>query len=77
METWMKEYAKQLPLAVAKYPDEYAYSLEEVPAVVERMRVAFAKRSYNKDSRAVKACCKVFGIKHTYTAINHFIDNHA
>jgi hypothetical protein len=73
MEQWMAEYEKQLAKAVAAFPTEYAYPVEDVPIVAQRMRAAFRLGSYSKSGRAIKACCKVLGIKCTYTAINQFI----
>ena len=76
MNTFIKEYAKQLELAVRNYPNEYGWPVENVPVVVERMRAAIQAKKYNKDSRAFKATCKVLGIKHTYKDIEHFVANH-
>ena len=76
METFIKVYAEQLEKAVRERPEEYGWPFENVPAVVEKMKAAIKARTYNKDSRAFKGTCKILGIKHTYTAINHFIDNH-
>ena len=77
METFITEYTKQLTLAVTNHPTEYAYGAEKVPEVVAKMRDAIQNKNYNKDSRAFKETCKALKIKHTYTAINHFIANHA
>jgi hypothetical protein len=76
METWMAEYSKQLEIAVKENPMEYTYTQEQVPYVTARMLLAFKGGIYNKDGIAIKRTCKHFGIKHTYTAINHFITNH-
>ncbi len=73
MDEFIKEYEKQLILAITNYPTEYIYSLDKVPEVMARMKEAFKKKSYNKDSRAIKNTCKILKIKHTYTAINEFI----
>jgi hypothetical protein len=72
-EVFLSEYAKQLKNAIINYPNEYAYGLEQLPDVIQRMAQAFYKRSYNKDSRAIKATCKALGIPYTYTGINSFI----
>ena len=63
-------YLEELEKAVKNYPQEYLYGIQQVPSVYERMKSAFIKGSYNKDSRAIKATCKRLGIKHTYEAIN-------
>lgn len=73
-EVFMAEYENQLKLAVAQFPAEYVYPASEVPAVAARMGAAFKNRSYNKDSRAIKMTCKLLGVKHTYSAINSFLE---
>lgn len=76
MKTWMTEYSKQLTRLITEDPQAYCWPASELPSVLAKMRVAFHNRNYDKDGGAVKATCKALGIKHTYTAINHFIDNH-
>lgn len=77
LDLFMHAYMEHLEKAVVSYPREYAYSIAEAPKVAERMRGAFEKGSYNKDSRAIKATCKQFAIKHTYQAINEFLNGGA
>lgn len=71
---WRTVYEQKLAEAVQKYPQEYGFPVSDVPAVAGRMIVAFAKGSYNKNSHAIKATCKHFGIKHTYQAINKWLN---
>lgn len=72
IDQWMAVYETQLLKAVTEHPDEYPWPLTNVPFVAKKMREAFERGSYNKDGRAIKATCKHFGIKHTYTAIEMF-----
>lgn len=72
--TWMKTYEEQLKQTVQKYPEEYAYGVDEVPAVVKKMGVAFEKGTYNHDGKAIKATCRALGIKHTRTAIKDYLN---
>lgn len=67
------EYHRQLEKAITEHPTEYVYGLDMVPTVVDRMIIAFERGSYNKDGRAIKATCKVLGVKYTYTGINEFL----
>lgn len=76
METFFKEYVKQLEIAVKTHPEEYRYSVENVPVVAAKMKEAFARRSFNKDGRAIKQTCEALNIPYTYKAIYHFFDNH-
>lgn len=76
MNSFMKVYGPMLEQSVRLHPEEYGYPLESVPTVLARMRIALTTRTYNKDSRAFRETCKVLNIKHTYAAINRYIDNH-
>lgn len=73
LETFVNTFSVQLEKAVREYPVEYMFPAHLIPQVVERMSKAFIGKSYNKDSRAIKATCKILGIKHTYTAINEYL----
>lgn len=72
-QLFLKEYEKQLRIAHEKYNDLYAWRITEFDEVFKRMSEALIKGSYNKDSHAIKAVCKTFKIKHTYSEINNFI----
>ena len=67
-------YRTELETAVLSYPDEYSWPLSELDAVFERMVAAFDRGSYNKDGRAFKATCNVLNIRHTYRAIDAYVD---
>lgn len=73
LDAFMADYAVHLELAVINHPDEYAWPLKQVPAVLLRMRQAIKNQSYNKDSRAFRDTCKTLGLAHTYKAINAFV----
>jgi hypothetical protein len=66
-------YYKELRNAITNYPEEYMYSLEKLDDVHRRMLEAIKNKSFNKDSRAIKAVCKQLNIKHTYTAIYSYL----
>lgn len=72
-DNFMQVYTEQLEKAVRNYPAEYGWPVENVPTVAAKMGEAFKKKTYNKDGRAIKATCKVLGIKYTYTAINEYL----
>lgn len=65
-------YTEKLREAVAKHPEVYRYTQAEVPAVVDRMREAFVRGSYNHDGLAIRNTCKAVGIKPTRTALEAF-----
>ena len=66
-------YSVELERAVLEHPEEYTYGVAEVPAVVGRMLEAIRRGSYNKDSRALRATFRAFGIRHTYTALRGWL----
>lgn len=72
-DTFMVTYREELYKAVEQYPGEYAFTRAHAPDVADRMQAAFARGSYNKDGRAIKATCKRLGIIHTYAAINEVL----
>jgi hypothetical protein len=72
-DKFFSEYAKQLERALIDYPNEYSWPVSELPNVLQKMCTAIERGSANKDSRAIKATCKVLGIKHTYTAIREYL----
>ena len=73
-DTFIQVYAEQLEKAVTNYPNEYFWPVANVPTVVQKMADALKTKTYNKDGRAIKATCKILGIKHTYTAINAYLE---
>jgi hypothetical protein len=72
-QCFFEEYSKQLEFSIKEDPENYAYSVNELPQVLERMRAAIERGSFNKDSPTFKRTCKALGIKHTYKAIDEFI----
>jgi hypothetical protein len=74
LNNFITRYRLDLQDAVEKYPSEYAFPVAMVDTVVERMKSAIQRNSFNKDGRALKATCKAFGIAHTYKAIDAFLE---
>jgi len=66
-------YHVELEKAVREHPDEYGYPVENVPTVVGRMMAAIRAESFNKDSRAIRATFRAFGLKHTYKALRAWL----
>jgi hypothetical protein len=69
---FMKEYERQLRRCVEMRPEDYSYPLAHIPAVLERMGNAIDRHSFSNRSPAIRATCKVLGIKSTYAAIIAF-----
>lgn len=72
VEGFAKVYVEELTKQVLKYPTDYGFTVEQVPVVVEKMKAAFIRGSYNKDGRGITATCQRLGIKATYKALNAF-----
>lgn len=72
---WMARYEHELLLLKHAKPDKYIWPESALPEVVSRMRASFLRGAphYNKDSDAIRATCKFFGIPPTYSAIDKFI----
>lgn len=82
LDRWMETYTDKLREAMTRDAKEYGVPEAVTPAeyathVAGRMRHAFERGSYSKDGKAITATCKHFGIKHTYTAINAFLQGAA
>lgn len=77
LDTWMETYSFVLNLVREQHPDEYPWPKKEIPAILDRMRGAFSRQSYNKDGRAIKQTCKLLGVKYTYRDINAYLDGHS
>lgn len=76
LEQFVAEYAKQLPIAVEKYPADYPWRFHEglpTEVVAGRMAEAIRRDTYNHDGHAFRLTCKALGIKHTRKAIEQFI----
>lgn len=74
LERFMAVYIVCLERAVVKYPADYPwYPHTPVLVVVERMRLAIIRGSFNKDGHAFRWTCKELGIAYTYAAIKTFI----
>lgn len=69
MATFRVVYGEELKRAVSEHPEEYAYGVERVPVVADRMVAALKAGNADVKSRAVKATCKRLGIKATVGSV--------
>ena len=67
-------YRENLKRLLAEKPESFAFPASEANIVADKMIVAFDKGTYNKDGLAIIATCKALKIKHTYKAINEYIN---
>ena len=72
-ERFTGEYAVQLEKAVREHPAEYVWPLADVAIVAAKMSAAFARKSYNKEGRAIRMTCKALLIAYTYRDINAYL----
>lgn len=58
-----------------KTDTDYAYSAAHTTPEVLAVRMvnSLESRTANKDGKAIKNACKLFNIKHTYSAIQEFL----
>lgn len=66
-------YRAHLAAAVVSHPEEYAWPIENVPTVADKMIDAVRRDSFSKDGRAMRATFKALGVKHTYTALREWL----
>lgn len=74
LELFCETYRTKLHKARTEHPEEYVWPIEQLRTVADKMCAAIQRGSYNKDSRSFRDTCKELGIKHTYAAINAFIN---
>lgn len=74
LNNFMVEYEKALTEAVMNYNEEYRYPVSDVPQVVSKMKIAIVNNTYSAAGRGFKGACKALGIKHTYKAINAYLE---
>lgn len=72
IDKFMEVYAKVLPEVRKEHPDLYTWPEEQTPQVLEKMKVAFEKGTFNHDGLAMRKTCKALGIKHTRTSMLTF-----
>lgn len=75
LNEWMERYEIELVKLRTDNPDRYLWGNEKLQEVVDKMREGFAlgPGRYNKDSAAVRATCKHFGLPYTFSAIEKFL----
>lgn len=77
LENWTafrQTYLEELRKAVTEHPEEYAFGLDAVDLVWQKMLEAVLNGTFSKDGYAFKATCKKLKIKHTYKAIGQYLD---
>lgn len=75
LDEWMSRYEIELVRLREENPGKYLWPASQLPDVLDRMRRSFERGPghYNKDSHAIRATCKHFGIPPTFTAIDRFL----
>ena len=65
-ELFLETYKIELLKARTEQPDIYAWPIEEIDVVFDRIKAAVLRGSFNKDSVTFRCPCKALKIKHTY-----------
>lgn len=73
LDEWVTQYEKELIFARVKYSNSFIWPDSMLPEIVAKMKIAFEKGIFNKDSHAIRATCKHFGIPCTFSAIKKFL----
>lgn len=73
MERWLAVYRDQLTNLIQNGGDsEYTWSVEELPAVLARMELAFRTGTFSHHGTAIQRTCRKLGIRYTKEAIVKF-----
>lgn len=73
LERWMFIYSSNLKKAVETRPDLYAWPIENLGTVIDKMRGAFERGDYGIEGLAIKWTAKEIGFKPTRTNINNYL----
>lgn len=73
LDIYLTTYKKHMKAVRIEKPEYYAWPMDQLDIVAQRMCEAITKGNYNKDSLAFRRTCKELGLKHTYKAIGAFI----
>lgn len=73
LDRFCEVFASVLREARKKYPSSYAWPLNELPAIVGRMRGALRTGSYSHEGYAFRTSCKRLAIKPTRKAMDAFL----
>ena len=72
LDQFMEVYERHLTENMKANPKDYRYGFEQIPKMVQCMKIAIQNKAYLKESPTIKRTCKELNIPHTYTAINQF-----
>lgn len=67
-------FRKHLEVAYKEHPEDYGRFIVDPVLVAERMQRALVEGTYSHTGRAMKATCVELGIKHTYSAIEDYLN---
>lgn len=73
LDKFMAVYKPALAICHEAYRNEYAWPIEELETICDKMRAAIISGSYNYDSRAMKVTCKTLHIKFNRRNIELYI----
>jgi hypothetical protein len=75
LNEWMERYEIELVALRRQSPDRFLWEDSRLTEVLDRMRHSFARGPghFNKDSMAIRATCRHFGIPLTYHHIDLFL----
>lgn len=65
--------AKCLEYNYSANPSKYAFGLDKLGDVVDRLFASVDNMRFDKNSDSFKQACKLLGIKHTYKAIKEYL----
>ena len=64
----------QKSLEICHSNGEYLWDISELPRVMDRMRAAFVRGTYNKEGKALDRTRNILGIKHTRRDMERYFD---
>lgn len=70
---FLEKYRDSLASYRMKFPERYAWPLEQLEEIVERIGKAIDDGTYNVTARAARAACRALGIRESRVALETFL----
>ena len=77
MDIFMHVLEEELRINIARSPGSYSYTVDELPAILDKFRAAIPRDGMHIGGPAFKATCRRLKIKNTYTSIRAFTSRSA
>ena len=72
-EVFIKTYEECLGVSIREHPEMYAYSIDKIPKVIQRIKGSLEDFSFNHEGLAFKLACSKLNIVHSRKSIIDYL----